>query len=274
MGKRQDITENDQELDEELDDDELDDDAEEVEDEDAESKPAPKRQKDSPEMREIKQSLLQLTQIVGQQGTKADKEKVSKVDAMFATLLGKGYKEEDLAPMAAVVQALTEDIKEKIGEASAADKKLSLDDRCRKAVHDRIAEHTRDFPAVGWAKDEIANRVRHLLANGEEFESARIAYTSGQEPSAADFKKATAKVVRTFLKESGIKSGDSKSSPEQLDMKSSAKSVTKGISKDGKTVDLDQLSEFERDVYVTTKNYTKSDELAKEALQAIRGKKF
>lgn len=269
MPRQQDIT--DETNDEDVEDQELEEDEDSEGDDDdspdLDDKPAPQKRRSAPrneDMSDIRQQLAELKAIAAG-GNREDKQKVSKVDQMFEKLLNGGYKKEQLAALAGLVESLKEDLRAEYGEATEKATKAALDSACWTAIDKEIEKYADSIPAVEWAKDTIRRRVRDLVSKSPE---AQHAYSQGKVPPQNLFAKATKRITETYLKASGIKQGGS-SSNDQLDVKNSRVKPGGAIAKDGE-VDVDKLSDFERNIYVTTLNITKNKELALDALKALR----
>lgn len=269
MSKRQDIT--DQDDDQELD---LEEPETEEGEEEGDDKPTPKPAKQPSEalkeIKGLKASLAQLQGLIAGNATKEDKKAVSNLDAMLEALVQGGYDKQEVAVLAATLGAVTKDLEAKYESRTGQDRVNSLNAQYKNAVEREVDVYVEQYgKSVEYAKERLVREIRDHIVNDDKFTEP---FKEGRLPSQTEFRKATAKILGTYLKETGIKKSEA-NQPEQLDLKSSAKKSSPAISKDG-TVDTKKLTDFEREVYQQTLNITKNKDIALEALRTVKGKSF
>lgn len=221
------------------------------------------------EVRELLGSLYQ--QVAAGNTTKSQEKKITKTQEALESLLKDGYKPDQLTALVAVTKAVREDIMEEQRVESSATAAKQFETNCWRSLYREIDSLAKDAPGIKWARDTIARKAADLMAKSPKFGDAQNAYRNGQEPSQEDFAKAARLVSETYLKDSGTKSADNKK-PPQLDLQSSRSKASPGSSNSKGEIDLSQLSELEREVYVKTKNITKNEEIARKALARVRGR--
>lgn len=221
------------------------------------------------ELKKLQNSFAQLQALVAG-GTKTDKTTVSRVDETLSALLEGGYDKQEVAVLAATMNALRQDLENKYEQKTGADKVAALNASYRSTVEQEIDVFVEQYgKVVEYAKDRLINEARDLMVNDDKFTAP---FNQGRLASRGDFKKVVSKIVGNYLKESGIKRADNNSASEQPDLRNSAKRPSSAISKDGE-VDTKKLGDLEREVYMSTLNITKNKELALKALKTVQGKK-
>lgn len=226
------------------------------------------------EVKEVRNELARLSQLVSSSGSKQDERRVSNLEKTLAELVKGGYKPEQLAALVEVAKAIKDDIDVDQTQKSAQQQTREFNNNCWSAVYgalDKLAETNGvDEKAFSYARDELAKRVAKTLESHEKFPDARNAYRQQILPDKKDFAAAARIVFETYKKESGMKSSDNRPAP-QLDLKSSRSQASRSSSKNTE-INLSELSDFEKEVYLSTKNITKNEELARKALDRVRGR--
>lgn len=256
--------------DEDEDEDQEDEDDSDQEDDDEDEKPKRKAKRSSqPSNAAILKEIEQIKQIAQNSGTKSDQKKASKLEQTLNAMLENGADKGQIGVLYRMFLDLKEDLREESKEESKKSSAESLKERCMDAFESAFDRAAAKNPSLKWSKAEIISRAISRVERGSSYVDARNAYASGRMPSASTFERAITSVIETFEKETGNKSAVKKN--ESLDIGSSklkGKS-TKGSSK-SKEVDVDSLNDFEREIYTSTLNSTKSKEFALEALQTVR----
>lgn len=284
MPKKIDLTEmDDQELD--LDDEEQDLDDEEEEDQDEESEdgddedesdeeddePSQKRTKRKSSSRkedpQLAQKLDEIKQLLsGNRGTPEAKQR--KVDVLLEQLAAGGKFSKD---QLAVLSLFAEAVREDLATDYEADKKQMSEKQLFESADrefDRAASRMcKKHPQMKWAKGEIIKQAMNEMFKGKAFADARAQFERRILPDSEEFDKAVQRIARNYLKDHGIKVSNAS---EQLDVRSSrSKPATSNASKKGE-LDTSRLSDREKEIYFETKNATKDEDLAREALDAYR----
>lgn len=252
-----------EELEGEEDDDEEEDQDDEEEDEEEES---PKKQNAA-----LRKELAQLRALISstkEPGNKGEGgKKSSRVEAAFAKLISGGVKPSDLTVLYSLFTELKADLKDEAEESRKSTTAADLGDRCMEVLEDEFARAAKNNKQLQWARKEIVDRAISLMQRSVSFEDARQQWDSGRVPSRQHFSRAVARVIQTYQKETGTKSS---SKSEGLDIGSSKlKGKPTKTTRDGE-IDVDKLSDFDRNVYLETLNVTGNKKLALEALRDIR----
>lgn len=267
---------------EDQDDDEQDDDDESEGDDDDEKPRSKKRSaSSSPDVKRLESKIDSLFSKV--EGNKTGEKRVSKVQQMLGTLLKNGYKKDQVQALALIVDSLQEDIREEIKSETAGVARGSLDQQCRDEMDRALDTYLKEYPFAKKAREALVGDMIGLIDNGDEFKTAKSNYLNGRKPGRDDFEKAAAKVMRSYLRESGIKSKKSGARmSDQLDVKTSRSkpsgSRNSGSGGSDREIDARKLNDMERMFYVETLNATRSKQhpdgdkkLARDVLQTMRG---
>lgn len=264
-----------QELDDELEDNE------DTEDEDGEgaAKEAEKlaqdteRKQDRAAIARMQKTIDELNQKVKSGTEKEKKQALSHSEEALHSLLQLGYKPNQLEAivgyMEGVKKDLTAEFERKTSEKEQTRNLEKLNEDCSKTATRVIKDLIKGSALAGNSHQERAllGQVWDMLANDDQFSSARKAYQSGIEPDAKDFEKAARLVLQTYPKEFGFME-KRESSGNQIDNKNSRPQPHPAVNKKG-DVDLSKLSDFERETYEMTLNKTKSPKIALLALNTI-----
>lgn len=251
-----------EELDDDQDDDESDDDDEEEEE-------SPKKKKSggggssAKQIAELKNMIANLSK----GGSSEQQKKMSRVEKEFARLIGEGTKPEQLSALFNVITGLKEDLKEEAQKEREERSVQKLGDRCMERMEDEFSRLAEKNPQLKWSRAEIINRAIAKMQRSSSFTEARTAFNQGRVPAAGEFRKAISAVIQTYQKETGT---NSRSKTESLDIGSSKLKGKPTKTTESGEPDLESLSEFEREIYVATKNSTGSKKMALEALKDIR----
>lgn len=252
----------------------LDDDEDEPDDDDEEEKPRKKSSGSGganwarviEEIRSLKQEQPQ---------TKVEqKQAESKVKKLLGFLQKEGgFTAEQAAILGAFGDALIDDIK----EAYEGDKKESsikvLNEQVDEGFADTVDALIKKFPALKHSRHDLIQAGIDFFKNSrsEVANAMRNRYLSGKRPTREQFAKSLDKKARTILKDSGYKT----SGKDQLGIKSTRSKpapVTAGSEKsNGKLPHF--RNDLEREVYLQTKNETKNEKIALQALEAVRNRK-
>lgn len=248
------------------DSDDLDDD-EDIDDAIAAGR-TPKPTKETASPQDVNQILNDLRGMIGS-GNKKEEKKISKLDAQLGALLERGAKKDEVGNLYAILDAFKQDILEEYKGDQEKMTQAQLEKEAQRALDREIANATEDNQAASWAAPTIRDRAAQLIlqGRGNTWVRARQYFQRGEVPPSNYFKKAVERTLQTWEKQTG----NNKTSKAKLDI---SNSPVKGSSKPKLTpkgqLDTRKFSDAELEIYEQTKNITKDDELALEAVKQFR----
>jgi hypothetical protein len=219
--------------------------------EDGEKKPAakPAPAVDDVTLKSLTRAIQDLRGLVQTQGSQKDVKTVSRYEQEIEALAKDGYTKESLLAIHRVIAAKEADLQEQRNAEIKAEAQQRFITRCQDTLRREIDDFAEKVPSAKWSKEALYAAAVKAMEDEEEFAKENETFKKGNVP---DFKKIFRKVSQTYLKDSGIKSGD-KGSGDGIDTKNSRTRPSAAISKDG-SVDVTKLTDYEREIYTATLN--------------------